>query len=306
MWALLEHWRPWMAHRQWEGDETPTHPHTHTMTKGTLPRAEQPIPMYELLTEVRRARASFVDTLRGFDTPGSAMRQMLDGVGCPGAVTRDRESVLFCRRMCLQMSAGLFRRLELRLASQPYRLWVLCVDGTSEAERLQAVEEFLQLPECCLGWFGTRLRRLFSTRQALLAPLAKTVLSSWLSTLIFSIYACEREHASMRRLISGVGPARNFSLVARERVLEGTRTINIERGCSDPVGCNELVPGKRRKPLPIATEPSAASPLYPPAVQATWGGNALATAGPEHNGAQRTTSSADQQVLGAVRSWMPS
>lgn len=49
----------------------------------------------------------------------------------------------------------------------------------------------------------------------------------------------------MRRLIGGVGPARNFSLVSRERVLEGTRTIHIERGCVDPCGAHSNAPAKR-------------------------------------------------------------
>lgn len=246
-----------------------------------MPRSEQPIPMKELMEEVRLARTTLVGILKGFDTPGSDIRKLFEGVGCAESVVRDPACIMFCRRFCLEMSAGLFRRLELRLNSYPYRLWVLCAEGVPAADRASVADEFFAMPGCCLGWFGARLRRLFKTRAALLGPLAKVTLSTWLSTLIFSVYACEREHASMRRLISGVGPGRNFSLVARERVLEGTRTINIERGCSDPLASDELTGGKRRKTSQIADGSAdaaiaGASPLYAPSTLAIWNGGAVA------------------------------
>lgn len=129
----------------------------------------------------------------------------------------------------------------------PYRLWVLTSESATDAERLEVINDFLASPRCCLGWVGARLRDQFPSAEALSSGLAKLVVMSWMRSLVFSIYACEREHASMRRLIGGAGPARNFSLVVRERILEATRNIHTERGGTDPrIGVDDATSKRQR------------------------------------------------------------
>lgn len=242
---------------------------------GTLAKAEQPIPMRELLGEVRLCRSELLKVLQDFDEPGSNLRTMLAGVGCSESEANSEACKKFFRRLCLQMSSGVFRRFELRLAAFPYKLWILADREASEIERQQVADEFLSMPKCCIGYFGTRVRALFDTRELLLGPKCKLVIMVWLRTLVFSIYACEREHASVRRFLCGQGPGRSFSLVVRDRMLECTRTIHVERGCSDPRETIDSAPAKRRRlPLPEEPEDGNNNPLYANEAEIHWGNEA--------------------------------
>lgn len=145
------------------------------------------------------------------------------------------------RRMCIGFSAGLFRRFLLKLNSFPHRLWVLADDACTEEDRRAAAEAFYALPPCCIGFFGQQLRRLFPNANSLLSTGGRTAIATWLRTLIWSIYNCEKEHASCRRLLLGTGPARSWTLAARERLLECSRTIHMERATWDPA--SDIRPG---------------------------------------------------------------
>ena len=211
---------------------------------GTMPAAEMPITIPSLMSKVSEGRAALLDLLRSLDDPDSPCRQLFRAMGVGAGVLSTQQFLAFFRRMVLQMSAGLMRRFELRLGSQPYRLWVLCDDSIPEAEREAAMDEFLATPECCLGLLGQQLRRLFPTVEALRGPKCRLLLHVWMRTLIWSIYGCEKEHGSVRRLVGGsqsAGPGRNFSAVVRERVLETTRTQHIERVHYDPREGERLV-----------------------------------------------------------------
>lgn len=80
----------------------------------------------------------------------------------------------------------------------------------------------------------------------------------------------------MRRLLCGQGPGRNFSLVSRERLLEGCRTIHTERGFSDSRAPDEIAAaaagaGKRQRAAlqgdPTAGNDLQHNPLYAEEVQ---------------------------------------
>lgn len=213
--------------------------------------------MGELISEIRRCRVQFVALLRDLEDEGSAIKVM-KRIGCDNA-HQDEGCTYFCRRLCTQMSAGVFRRLELRLQSLPYRLWVLTA-GTTEGDKERVIDEFLAARECCSGWFGRRLRQLFSTKQALRGSCCKLVLASWMRSLVFNVYACEREHASMRRLISGV----------KLQPRRPRRSVPTERGCLDPCvpeGAAAAASGKRQRLPPTPHDDSADSPLYAPSAQ---------------------------------------
>lgn len=140
----------------------------------------------------------------------------------------------FARRQCLGFSAGLFRRFVVRLSAPEYQLWVIA-DGSIEEPMCRAVaESFLRQRPCCLGYFGRRLRQFLPDVASMLSPLGRATIASWLRTMVWMVYAYEKEHASCRRLLQGAGPSRNWTLCARERLLECSRTVHMERTTCDP------------------------------------------------------------------------
>lgn len=269
---------------------------------GTLARAEQPIQIKLLLTEVRDCRGRVLHMVQGFLSESSPSRELMSAMGVPPAVATSPECSRFLRRLVLGMSCGVFRRLEIRLSAWPYRLWTL-VDPQATAETKGDVARalFAALP-CCLGFFAHRVRNLLGTEAALCGTFGQLVLTMWLRTLVWSIYGCEREHGSIRRLVNGstLGPARNFSLPARERILEETRNIHIDRVRVDPrLGQEELsgpTSAKRaRAQKPAAPQDSpdqamiADNPLQGILVQPPWADAVatLASSSPTAPGTQR-------------------
>lgn len=201
---------------------------------GTTPRHEEPLPCRELLEHVSAAMASFLLFLQQWQEAGAPTTVLLQAMGVADSELAAESTWRFARRVCLGFSSGLFRRFVLRLSAYPYRLWVIA-DGTFPAEVCQAeADGFYQIAPCCAGFFGRRLRRLLPDSAALLSPLGRTCLATWLRTLVWSVYGCEKEHASCRRLLLGSGPSRSWTLCARERLLEMARTIHIERTTVDP------------------------------------------------------------------------
>lgn len=201
---------------------------------GTVARAQEPIHIRRLLELVRSCQESFCELLQGFGDMANRGHRLLRGMGIPEDALQSQECLRFMRRIVLKMSIGLFRRFELRLNAWPYRLWILTEEGMPAQMKSDAVDAFLGSPECCLGWFGSGLRSLFPARADWEGSLSKLVLSTWMRTMLWSIYGCEREHSAVRRLVTGVGPARNFTLAARDRIIENTRAIHLERMHRDP------------------------------------------------------------------------
>lgn len=241
---------------------------------GSLAKAEHPIEMRRVWQLIRTCQVEYMALLDQFGESDSPPRRLLRSMGVSDDVATSSPCLLFLRRHVLKMSIGLFRRFELRLGSFPYKLWVLDDDRVSAHARQQVVEEFHDLPSCCAGWLGGQLKKLFPTKEALAGPLCRITLSTWLRTLIFSTYACESEHASVRRITGhSIGPARNFSLVARDRVLESTRTVHMDRVRCDPRDCGELVPPKRKRTSASMLEDEEAAkhnPLFPDVGELTW------------------------------------
>ena len=122
----------------------------------------------------------------------------------------------------------------MRLSVFPWRLWHIVKPDASRAEKEQVAQDFFDLPECCLGYFCKRLRIVLPTPAALMGPQGLAIIHVWLRTLLWSTYNVEKEHGACRRLASGCGPARNFTLVSRERLLESVRSVHLEKVCFDP------------------------------------------------------------------------
>lgn len=213
----------------------------------STPRTEEPLPCRELILAVGSSLSQlwfFLERLGNAESDSSAL---LSAMGVDEEQLGSETTLRLARRICLGFSAGLFRRFVLRLSSFPYRLWVIA-DGTCDEQVCQeVVGEFFGASTCCLGFFGQRLRQMFPTPADLLSTLGRTTVATWMRTLVWSIYTSEKEHASCRRLLLGSGPARNWALCCRERVLEHARTVHMERTASDP----------SQVPLPL---PSRATP----------------------------------------------
>lgn len=255
---------------------------------GTIAKSDTPIHIKALMMEVREARGQFHALLRDFGREGHVTTELLVSLGVPPETVASGECVGLLRRLCLGMSAGLFRRLEVRLSVWPYPLWVLADDAATEQSRDDVCEALLSARPCCLGYFASRVRALFPDKASLKGPLAQLTLTMWLRTLVWSVYGCEREHGSIRRLVNGTGagPARNFTLAARERVLEETRGIHMQRVHCDPRQEAEG-PAKPAKRLRGVAEEEPASieenPLYGQILprQPEAGGEASSSAGPQ-------------------------
>lgn len=238
---------------------------------GSFAKSEMPIEMSGVWRLIRDCRSAFLGLLREFDEDDSPTRVLLRSMGVSDAAATSGPCVLFLRRHALKMSIGLYRRFEVRFRTYPYKLWVLVDDKTSAEVKRAAIEEFHGLPSCCAGWFGSQLQRLFPTEDSLSSPLCRIVLTTWLATLIFSTYACEAEHASVRRIVGGsVGPARNFSLVARDRVLECTRAVHMERMHQDPRDFDELSSAAKRRAAIVDDDGVADNPLFPEPTAVEW------------------------------------
>lgn len=107
--------------------------------------------------------------------------------------------------------------------------------------------------------FGKGLVRLCPTPESLLAPLGVGIIRTWLRSLQWSIYACEKEHASCRRLCASHGPGRKSSLVARERILETARAVHVQRCDFDPAGARRPL----KRSVAIAVGPAQEGPPNP-------------------------------------------
>ena len=226
----------------------------------TIPRLDEPLPVGELVQQVLSIMATLGRLLEQWHDLDADSWVLLHAMGVDTSSLEADQHLRFVRRQCIGFSVGIFRRFVLRLRAFPYQLWVLA-DGTfDDATCRRAAESFLRLPDCCVGFFGKRLRLLCPTVAALLSSLGRATVASWLRTLIWSVYGCEKEHASCRRLLLGAGPSRNWTLCARERLLECSRTVHLERTSCDP---GRLLPDR---PTPVqhlaaAVDGTARNPL---------------------------------------------
>lgn len=224
---------------------------------GTTARCEEPIRIQELVRSIASMMSGLLSLARTWQKESSKSKLITDAIGLSSTETLGEESVRFVRRLCVVFSTGVYRRLVVRLRSFPYLLAIL-LDNTISPERRRAVAAaFLRLRPCCVGPFGEKLQVLFPTPEALLSAAGLACIRVWLRCMLWSTYNCERENASLKRLCQSEGRGRNFSLVARERLMECVRAVHIERTECDPMH------GGRNSPPETQATVGASSPLYP-------------------------------------------
>ena len=232
---------------------------------GTVPRAEQTLPAKELCNKVAHTLAHFRNLLLEYGVADSDAMRFFHDLGLNDEDMSTESFVRVFRRAMVGASAGVYRRLWLRLSTFPVKLHLLVDAGVAQDERERCAEEFLALPDCCLGVFGRGLKRRCPTMELLLGLRGKAIIKTWLRTVQWSIYACEKEHASCRRLCNGHGPGRKWTLVSRERVLEGVRSVHIDRCDYDPARAMPPQQQKKRKASEVddsGTGEEQQNPLY--------------------------------------------
>lgn len=204
-------------------------PSPNKQRPGTVPRWTPALPAWVLEAELRRALSEFENAVRRYMENDSQSSVLLQGIGVTSEELGGDQCMRAFRRYMVGASVGVYRRLYLRVSSFPIKLWLLVAPGVEQEARLQCAQDFVALPECCLGAFGRGLKKLHPTVSDLLSTHGLTTVSGWLSGMQWSTYGCEAEHASVRRLCSTAGPSRSWTLVARERIMEECRGIHMQR-----------------------------------------------------------------------------
>lgn len=197
-------------------------------------RPASALPMRTLVGRVRQTLVDCAAAVCDFTEEASSVRCFLYGIGVSFGDIDGQACMRLVRRYMVGASAGIYRRLFRRFVSFPLALWVVVEPEVPREAKLECAALFGALPGCCQGAFGRRLHRLCPRPVDLLGDLGQAVLKSWLESAQWSVHSCEKQHASCRRLVSGAGPSRSWTQVARERILESARAIHRRRVGVDP------------------------------------------------------------------------
>lgn len=235
--------------------------------KPAHPRPEQVLSITVIIVQVRQAMVDLGKLLREYGREDSESWRFLRSVGVSAETIVAEGTVRTFRRRMLGASVGLFRRLARRLHTFPLRLWVIADLGIADDLRRTCAAEFLRLPDCCLGVFGRGLRRNCPTVDVLCGTKGHAIIRGWLMSQHWSIYACEKEHASCRRLCGADGPGRNWTLLARERVVEAARSVHLHRTGVDPAAAPGAPRGKKRNAPETQEDGSDAAEATPLAAE---------------------------------------
>ena len=168
---------------------------------GTMAKAQQAISIKDVLSKLNEVRNQFYKLLTTWNEPGNLCTDLLRAVGYD---TERVDIQAFARRHACQMDAGAFRRLELTLGQGVALLWPLATSSACGDVTLNRVSHaFLKTPDHCLSSFAKQVRANFPDMEHLRSYTCGAFIETWLLTLIWSIYAAEREHNLMRKILDG-------------------------------------------------------------------------------------------------------
>lgn len=142
------------------------------------------------------------------------------------------------------------RRYELKYSSWPYRLYALCSEAYSAAEKATIAQEALSSPRCCRDTFTHGICLRFPTVERLMSKDASTAMAVAFDNLRLATDLSERMNAEITAAKPLRGNARDFSHFSRETLLKQARIVHMQRGGGDPL---------RPSSLAAALEPCAAS-----------------------------------------------
>jgi hypothetical protein len=145
----------------------------------------------------------------------------------------DQEVMMFCRSLLVSLSAGVFTTGEMKFACWPYLLQRIISNSTTRAEKMQILRAFLSARECCLGSFGTRLRKLFPTLQALDTPLFTKVILMFQALLKFTTGPVENEHKKVKDDLASVTSGSAAAPACWRSVCKHLQAAHLQRGGVD-------------------------------------------------------------------------
>jgi hypothetical protein len=152
-----------------------------------------------------------------------------------GGPTADQRALrIFARALLVRASCGIFRRLEVRLATALYHLQWLISDATSDEEKLAACRAAFAVPVHCRPIFLKHLLQLFPTVEGLRSPSGVAMVRTLESSLIFSTDEVERENAHIRRSCKSDGQGKHHNPVINKELCRKVREYHMLKGGSDP------------------------------------------------------------------------
>lgn len=163
--------------------------------------------------------------------PGSRAWNVLPWLG---ANLDDKEVVKQCQAVHCQVSAALFLRGDVRLATPFYMMQCLISNTLDEDEVWATLTDIYGYCECCLGVFMRKFRKRFPTAALAAQPLAGPALFHTVNAqLAFTTASVECEHKEMKEEIRSSGCAPSRAIVARRTICRRLGKAHLDKGGTD-------------------------------------------------------------------------
>lgn len=208
--------------------------------------------LFGILGGPSRERVSLATLLHPFSSPICRCQERLLGLASCFAVGAEDEQVaegwellahlgggvdseplrLECRRVLLQLSAGITDIMELRMEKPPYSLCRLIYDDVPRDAQARAAQQFFDVPEGCLPLFARRLKQMHP-RPTLLLERAPPDLTLWATATYVSIDFSERAHSQMRHDIASRTVGANYLPAANKLLVRQYMSEHVRRGGHD-------------------------------------------------------------------------
>ena len=133
-----------------------------------------------------------------------------------------------------QVSAGIFLRGDVRLASPFYQGQLFVSKTLAKEERELALNDIYARADCCLGSFMRKFRKRFKTVAEASHPLAGgAVFSTVDEQLAFTTATVECEHKEMKEEIASKGRGVSRGVAARRIICRRLQRAHLNRGGAD-------------------------------------------------------------------------
>ena len=104
--------------------------------------------------------------------------------------------------------------------------------ATSHDAKVKVAQSFLQHNELCLPPFARQLRKLYPTKETLMAK--GMVIKAWLDAVPTNIARSERAHGAMRVDLRSVGQGRALAPSSNRMLCRELKAAHVEKGGVDP------------------------------------------------------------------------
>lgn len=183
-------------------------------------------------TILGKALASLWELCSDFRLDSGSRWALLTWLGAPDPSSMELR--MFARKLLLNISCGLCRRLEIKFSSGVYRLYWMISPNTSDADRRDLAAQMLAADPHCLPAFVRHFIQLCPTVQMIIGPIGTQVIKTLSNTLIFSTDEVERENAHCRRACSSNGPGRRHGPTVAFELCRKLKEHHVQKGGLDP------------------------------------------------------------------------